>query len=108
MAKMLLDSIQNAQSDMAVRALLEARNEANNIILSAEKFLKQNESILTTEELDKTRELTQLLKDAVEGDNKDHINTAMENLNEYTAPLAHRAMDYNIGDAIKGEKYSIG
>ncbi|RMG80344.1 MAG: Fe-S protein assembly chaperone HscA, partial [Bacteroidetes bacterium] len=31
MAKMLLDSIQNAASDMKIRGLLEARNEANNI-----------------------------------------------------------------------------
>ena len=33
MGKMLLESIQNAESDMKVRALLESRNEANNICL---------------------------------------------------------------------------
>jgi molecular chaperone DnaK (HSP70) len=47
MALMLLDSIQNAQSDMAARGLLEARNEAQNLILSGEKFLKQHDAILT-------------------------------------------------------------
>jgi hypothetical protein len=28
----------------------------------------------------------------------------MENLNEYTAPLAHRALDVNIREAMQGKK----
>ena len=57
MAKMLIDSIQNAEKDMNIRGLLEARNEANNILLSADKFLKQNESILSEEEKQTTKKL---------------------------------------------------
>ncbi len=102
MARMLIDSIQNAQGDMKIRALLEARNEANNIILSSDKFLKQNAIILTEEEITTTKNLVAALRKSVEGDDKDLINKAMQDLNEYTAPLAHRAMDHNIGQAIKG------
>jgi molecular chaperone HscA len=102
MARMLIDSIQNAQGDMKIRALLEARNEANNIILSSDKFLKQNETILTAEEITRTKDLVAVLRSSVEGEDKDLINRAMQDLNEYTSPLAHRAMDYNIGQAIKG------
>lgn len=104
MAMMLIDSIQNAADDLAIRALLEARNEANNIILSADRFLEQNQEILNEEEKATTRSLTQALREAVAGTDKDLINQAMEALNTYTAPLAHRAMDVAILDAMKGKQ----
>lgn len=104
MAKMLIDSIQNAEADMKVRGLLEARNEANNILLSSDKFLKQNTAILTTEEKEKTQTLIDALRLTVNETNKDAINKAMDDLNTYTAPLAHRAMDVNIQKAMQGKK----
>lgn len=103
MGMMLLDSIQNAQSDIGMRGLLEARNEANNILLSGQKFLVQNAAILTQEEIDTTSTLLQNLKTATEQSDKDTIHKAIETLNEYTTPLAHRAMDVNIGAALKGQ-----
>lgn len=103
MGMMLLDSIQNAQSDIGMRGLLEARNEANNILLSGQKFLVQNAAILTQEEIDTTSTLLQNLKTATEQSDKDAIHKAIETLNEYTTPLAHRAMDVNIGAALKGQ-----
>jgi molecular chaperone HscA len=104
MAKMLIDSIQNAQSDMKIRALLEARNEANHILLSADKFLQQNQEILTEEEINTTKELANALRETTQAEDKDAINKAIENLNTYTAPLAHHAMDVNIGKAMQGKK----
>lgn len=104
MALMLLDSIQNAETDIAIRGLLEARNEANNILLSGEKFLQQNTAILTTEEQTATRSLLDALQNATSGSDKDNIHQAMESLNEYTAPLAHRALDVNILAAMQGKK----
>lgn len=104
MAKMLMDSIQNAEGDMKQRALLEARNEANNIILATDKFLVQNDSILSEEEKSQIKKLHQSLKETVAGTDKDAINKAMEILNEYSAPLAHRAMDANIQASLKGTK----
>lgn len=103
MARMLLDSIAHAQSDIAIRGLLEARNEANNILLSGDKFLKQNAEILSEEEVGKTQALLEVLREAVKGDDKDRIHSAMDELNTYTAPLAHRAMDENIGKAMRGK-----
>ncbi|MEM1219500.1 MAG: Fe-S protein assembly chaperone HscA [Bacteroidota bacterium] len=104
MGRMLLESIQNAESDMAIRALQEARVEAQNILLSADKFLAQNVEILSDEEKTQTIALAQALKTATEGEDKDLINRAMDELNEYTRPLAHRAMDSQIAAAIKGKK----
>ena len=104
MALMLLDSIKNAEGDMKARVLLEARNEGNNVYKSTLRFLKQNENILSDEEKAKTMEFAEALNKAIQGDDKDAINQAMESLNEYTSPLAHKAMDLNIKDALKGKK----
>jgi molecular chaperone HscA len=83
---------------------LEARNEANNVLLAVEKFLKHNDEILSEEEKATTQSLAKTLKTAVAGDNKDAINAAMDDLNTYTEPMAHRAMDVNIAAAMKGKK----
>lgn len=104
MALMLIDSIQNAESDIAARSLLEARNEANNVLLSGDKFLVQNAAILSETEQTETRALLSALREAVAGTDKDHILATMEKLNEYTAPLAHRALDFNIREAMQGKK----
>lgn len=107
MARMLLDSIQNAQEDMYTRALLEARNEANHLLNASEKFIQQNEAILSEEEIANTRALAQALQEAAHGDDKDLINKAIEDMNTYTSPLAHRAMDKTIGAAMKGKAVSL-
>lgn len=104
MAEMLLDSIQNAQTDMATRALLEARNEADNVIKSTEKFIEQNREIFSESELATLQQLAKQLYDTAAAEDKDAINKAMEELNEYARPLAHKAMDATIGKAMSGKK----
>lgn len=100
MALMLIDSIKNAEEDVKNRALLEAKNEANNIILAADKFVVQNKNILSTEEINETVRLNEGLRKAVASNIKDQIELAMKNLNEYTTPLAQKALDVNISHAL--------
>ncbi len=104
MGLMLLDSIQNARADMQARGVLEARNEANNLLLSGEKFLKQNDEILSETEKTTTNALLNDLREAAKGEDKDVIHRAIEALNAYTAPLAHRAMDVTIRETMRGKK----
>ncbi|HHS95624.1 MAG TPA: heat-shock protein Hsp70, partial [Phaeodactylibacter sp.] len=104
MAKMLLDSIQHAEEDMQSRALLEARNEAKNIVLSTEKFLIQNADIINAKENREIQKLLEELRQSIATTDKDHINMAMEKLNEYTTPIAHKAMEINIKNAMRGKK----
>ncbi|MBK9012627.1 MAG: Fe-S protein assembly chaperone HscA [Saprospiraceae bacterium] len=104
MGKMLLDSIQNAETDMQVRAILEAKNEANHILLSTDKFVSQHKDILSEAELSSILSLQTVLKIVVDGSDKDLINNAIENLNEYSAPIAHKVMDVVIRQAMKGQK----
>ena len=104
MGRMLLESIQNAKQDMGIRALIAARTEAQNVILAARKFLTQNAAILDEEEIQSTTDYIKTLEAAVEADDKDVIHQRLEALNEYTTPLAHRALDANIQKVMKGKK----
>ena len=104
MALMLLDSMKNAEADMAQRVLLEARNEANSVILASAKFIEQNAAIFSEVEVKDLKSYIQKLKEAVEGTDKDLINKAMDELNTFSRPLAERAMDHNISEAMKGKK----
>ncbi|MEZ4956026.1 MAG: hypothetical protein R2825_20880 [Saprospiraceae bacterium] len=72
--------------------------------MSADKFLQQNDDLLSEEEKATTRSLLASLKTALTNTDKDVINKAIQDLNEYTAPLAHRAMDQTIAKAMKGKK----
>jgi molecular chaperone HscA len=91
---------------MAARALLEARNEANNLILSGERFLRQNDAMLSEIEKATVNVLLKSLREAAAGADKDVILSGIEALNAYTTPLAHAAMDFTIREAMKGKKLS--
>ena len=104
MGRMLLESLQHAEQDLATRALLEARNEADNILLSAGRFVEQNESWLGEAQVDRINSLAEALLAARNGDDKDAINAAMQEMNDYTTPLAHEALDRNVKAAITGDK----
>jgi len=103
MGKMLLASIQHAQSDMTQRALIEARTEAQNVVQHTTKFLRQNDAILTEEEKQVLQTLATGIELSIEGTDKDAIQAAMDEINEYSRPIAERAMDANIADALKGK-----
>ena len=103
MAKMLLDSIKNAQADMKLKALIEARTEASWVLQATDKFLQQNLAIFTKEESEAVLDFAQKLDLAVKGDDKDEIQKYMEELNEFARPLAERAMDHTIANAMKGK-----
>lgn len=104
MAKMLLDSIANAESDMKRRALLEARNEASYIIQSSRRFLEQNKDSLTSTEKNKIKELAEDLDAVSKGDDKDRIHQAIEAFNQYTSPIAQKAMESALSQKLKGSK----
>ena len=104
MARMLLDSIQNAESDMKMKVLLEARNEAANILLGVDRFVAQNKEMLSEEQYAELARLRNELDDAKSGEDKDAINLAIQKVNDFTSPLAHLAMDKAIQDAMKGKK----
>lgn len=106
MAKMLLDSIANAQEDMAVKGLLEARNEANNIIHSARKFVRQHPDLLNNDQISRVQEMTDTIETLIKGEEKDKILQKVEKLNEFTRPFAQLAMEKVIRKSIAGTNIS--
>jgi molecular chaperone HscA len=102
--KMLLDSITHAKDDMKVRGILEARTEAQQVLRSAEKFLNMNSGLLSEKEAAGILGQMKLLEDVLESGDKDLIHLKLDELNEYTAPFAHRVMDAAVSAAMKGKK----
>jgi molecular chaperone HscA len=103
MARMLLDSIQYADSDRQSRALIEAQTEGKHIVHSAQKFISQNSDWLSDEDVRRIDDLTSVLVKAIHGQDKDTIMRCIETLNTFTTPLAHQALDRNIGRALQGQ-----
>lgn len=103
MALMLLDSIKNAKEDVKIKALIEARNEANNIILSTEKFLNQHAELFTDKEFAPLILIADKLKEVVKGEDKDAIHDIIHQLDKIARPMAEKAMDYSIRQSLAGK-----
>ncbi len=101
---MLLDSLNNAKSDIETRLMIEAQTEARQLCYTAKRFLEKNHQLLTPEEHHKTLELCGELETLCSEEDKDAILASMERLNDYTRPFAERLMDEAVGAALKGKK----
>ena len=103
MALMLIDSIKNAQTDIDSKALIEARNEAQNVIQSSEKFVKNHQLIFSEEQLLPLMMTVDELRKSVKGSDKNLINDIMHRLDEIGRPLAEIAMDITIRESLTGK-----
>jgi molecular chaperone HscA len=101
--KMLLDSITHAKDDIATRALVEARTEAEQLLETTEKFIQKNATHLSKDELMQTAAAMQALQLASTMDDKDLIHTKVEQLNDISRPYAERIMDQAVSAAMKGK-----
>lgn len=101
--RMLLDSITHAQSDIQIRALTEARTEAEQLLKTTEKFLQQHHASLTQKEMLETAAAMQALQLSVTMEDKNLIQTKMEELNTLSRPYAERIMDEAVAKAMKGK-----
>jgi len=101
--KMLLESITHAKDDIAIRALVEAKTEGEQLLSTTENFLTKNTSLISKEEMMATAAAMQALQLALTMDDKNLIQSKTEALNEVTRPFAERAMDAAVGAALKGK-----
>ncbi|MEQ1553346.1 MAG: Fe-S protein assembly chaperone HscA [Ferruginibacter sp.] len=102
--KMLLESMNNAEKDIATRALVEARTEAEQLLKTTERFLQKNANNLINNELADTAAAMQALQLAITMSDKNLIQTKTEALNNISAPYAERIMNLAVGEAMKGRK----
>ena len=103
MGRMLLESIQHAEEDMQVKGLREAQNEARMMVQSAGKFIHQNHGWLDESQVKEIQRLAGLLGQSIEAESKDAIQKSLETLNDYTTPLAHKALEVHVAGAMKGQ-----
>lgn len=101
--KMLMDSIQHASEDMKIRALVEAKTEAQQLIDTTQKFLDKNAGYLLPAEIEVTTKALDELRTSLDSGNKDLIHKKTETLNEISRPYAERIMDMAISKAMSGK-----
>ena len=101
--KMLMESIQHASEDIKIRALVEAKTEAQQLIDTTQKFLNKNTEFLLPEEIAKTTKAIDDLRSTLDSENKDLMHQKTELLNEISRPYAERVMDMAISKAMRGK-----
>jgi molecular chaperone HscA len=100
--EMLISGLTHAQTDIELRLNIEAKNEATQMIYTAERFLEKNNELLSSEEIQGTKQRIESVKGLLDSTNRHEISNAVETLNEFTKPFAERVMDIAIAKALKG------
>lgn len=100
--KMLLSAMQNAEADIAARALAEANTEGEQLLKTTEHFIQKNMQQLTPLEMQTTAAAMQALQLALTLKDKNLIQQKTAELNNTSAPYAERIMNAAVGQAMKG------
>ena len=102
--QMLMDSLTHAESDVATRMIVEAREEARQLVRSAEGFLRKHNAFFGDTELAEGNRLLDALRSEVENPSatKEGLHAAIEALDAYSRPFAERVMDAAVSAAMVG------
>ena len=101
---MIIASFDHAQEDFRKRQVIEARVEADNILLALEKSRREPAwQQLTGDDKRRVEALERELKEAKAGEDYKTIRAAIDALNEGTMHLAELMMDSAVSEAIKGK-----
>jgi molecular chaperone DnaK len=105
--KMILESFDYAEEDFRRRQVVEARVEADNILLHLEKA-RGNPAwkLLTQSEHSSITRLENELKQVKDGNDYQQIRKAIDKLNADTTHLAEMMMESAVSSAIKGKTMS--
>jgi len=102
MADMLRDSLVHARDDMEQRLLIEARVEAERVLLALNAALAADGALLAAPERAAIDSAIAKLRQAIKGEDRDLINAAVEGLDHATHAFAQRRMDRAVALALKG------
>jgi molecular chaperone DnaK/molecular chaperone HscA len=101
---MILDSFDNAETDIQERQTIEAKNEAETILNAVEKGKHHAAwQMLSSDELEKIDEATTFLKAAVPGGQYKIIRQGIERLDMATRRFAELMMDTAVSGAMQGK-----
>ena len=85
--KMVKDAEANAEADKKRKELVEAKNQAEALVLSTEKTLKEHGDKVSAAEKSKIEEEIKTLKSALEGDDLENIKAKTESLMQASLKL---------------------
>jgi Fe-S protein assembly chaperone HscA len=91
--RMIEESLEHAEEDVAARMLIDARNEADTVLRATEKALVQGADVLEADEAERIRAARAALAVTRTGTDVDAIRNATTRLNEATQRLAEVLMD---------------
>jgi molecular chaperone HscA len=101
---MLKQSFEKADEDKMIRALNEAKIEAEQLITTVKNVLDKNgNQLLSQDEIKKIENEINSLSTSLKNDNVDLIVANTKNLNTLTEPLAAKLMDQSVVNALKGK-----
>ena len=104
--RMLEESIDYAEEDVAARLLAEARTEAEGMIRHTERTLAQSGALLEPGEAERIRAAIGGLRELVAGTDYNRIRDEIERLNEISTPFAQRIMSASIRSALERKSAS--
>jgi molecular chaperone HscA len=102
--RMLIESFEHAEEDIAARQLAERTVEAERMITATEAALAQDSALLDEDELAEVAGATKALRDALAKRDSRAIHLRTEALDRATTPLAERRMNRAIAEAMAGRK----
>ena len=99
--RMLEEALDLGEEDLHQRLLIQARNDAGQILTALSKQLAQYGHLVNAEERGPIEQLAGRLQAAQEGSDRELIAALVEELNELTTPFAQRIMDEAIKAALE-------
>lgn len=102
-ASMLQEGFNTAQEDMKARALVEARVDADRMLLATQSALDADGDVLTAAERDAILVLMDVVRQALPSDDAAHIETVTQSLAKGTEAFAAERMNRGIREALAGK-----
>jgi Fe-S protein assembly chaperone HscA len=104
--RMIGESYKFAADDLKARQLIEARTEAEAILMATEKALKQGAHLVTEEDLSSIRASMAAVEAAKSGADHKAIRAKMADLEKVTHHLAEVLMNTSLKEALENKKLS--
>jgi molecular chaperone DnaK len=99
-ARMIEESFTYAEADVETRMLIEARNEADTVLVHAARALTQGAHLVSADERAAIEAAVAALRAAREGDDRDRLHEATTAVNRATEHLAEVLMDAALKGAL--------
>src|SRR5262249_19068891 len=101
--KMLIDSMESADSDFAARMLIDARNDADIVLRATEKAMKRAPEFLDKSEIAAIESAKKELLAAYNGTDQAVVREKIDKLDLATQKLAQLIMNQTLSNALKNK-----